>query len=170
MNHPDQQDNNKEKPDFRDDAEALQDSSQKIQLAIQEDNPSAAIQEIESWSIDDVVELLVHMPLRQARILLDWMPRKRASQILLGMHPVNRSTIAKVRESRLLAEIVEEMKPEEAAETAISLPLRTRRQLPSGSQGDTKPIETSQYPADTAGRIMQHKLVVLDQDSTARDA
>ena len=150
--------------------EGLQDASQKIRQAIRDDKPSAAIQEFESWSTDEVGELLVQMPLRQARILLDWMPRKRASEVLLGMHPANRSTIAKVKESGLLAEIVGEMKPEEAAVTAIALPRRTRRKLPTGIQSDSEPTDTSEYPEGTAGRIMDSRLVVLDQDSTAQEA
>ena len=161
---------NAEKPDPQDDAEALQDASQRIQQAIRDDEPSVAIQELENWSTDAVVELIVHMPLRQARILLDWMPRKRVSEVLLRMHPVNRSTIAKAKGSHLLAEAMGEMRPDEAAETAISFSRRTKRKLPQDYRGFGDISDSKAYPEGTAGRIMQQRLVVLGPDSSARDA
>lgn len=171
MNNPDRYTSeNAEEPASLDGVEALQGASQRIQQAIRDDNPSAAIQEFESWSTDALVELIVHMPLRQARILLDWMPRKRASEVLLRMHPVNRSTIAKAKGSHRLAETMREMRPDEAAEAAISFSRRTKRKLPQDYLrfGDT--TDKERYPEGTAGQIMQRRLVVLGVDSTAQDA
>ena len=154
MVHPGRQaSEDTEKLDSLDDAEALQDASQRIQQAIREDNPSAAIREIENCSTDAVVELIVHMPLRQARILLDWMPRKRTSDVLLKMHPVNRSTIAKAKGSHLLAAAMGEMRPDEAAETAISFSRRTKRKLPRDYRGFGDTTDIKSYPEGTAGRI-----------------
>jgi magnesium transporter len=146
--------------------EELEAALGRISRCIKQDEPSAAISEIKDWPTEDLVDLIVHLPLPQARTLLGWMPRKQAAEILANMHPANRATVVRSG-TEDVQEMVEEMPAEEAMETRIALPKKTNRKVVREPNTPSVPTE---YPPGSAGFVMQREVLALPESIRADEA
>jgi magnesium transporter len=143
---------------------------QALRQLIREKNKKAVRKALEPWPPEDIMELLVRLPLKAARKLLDILPDQISSRVLSELPPQYRAAITRGETVERLRELIRRMPPEKAFETFQDLPDDDRDRLGP----DLKSIEGIQasraFHKESAGEIMQRRHVALAPDRSAADA
>jgi len=77
---------------------------------------------IDRWEEPDIAELMIHVSLRKARKLYDWLPPERAADILEALNPDLRAVLMQDSDVARITEIVEELDDDDAVELLNDLP------------------------------------------------
>ncbi|ODR98958.1 hypothetical protein AUC68_07300 [Methyloceanibacter methanicus] len=122
------------------------------------------------WSPEDIMELLVRLPLKAARKLLDILPDQTSSRVLSELRPQFRAAITRDETVGRLRDLILRMPPEMAFETFQDLPDDVQDRLGP----DLKKFDQIQaslgFSKESAGEIMQRRHVALAPDRTAAEA
>ncbi len=128
------------------------------------------LQRLAAWTPEDVMELIVQLPLKKARKLFDWLPAGPSERVLAELRPEFRAVIMADETIERLREILERMPPEAARDTLAALPDAAQDALLTQFSPATDLGRDGQYARDTAGRVMTRQFLALPEDSTAGDA
>ena len=130
----------------------------------------ALVAQLTAWSPEDVMDLLVQLPLKRARKLFDWLPAGPSDKVLAELRPEFRAVITEDATVDRLRRILDRMPPDEALETLEALPDEVQETLlPQLSAADDI-ASRRQHAKDTAGGVMTRRLVALTEDCTAGTA
>ncbi len=129
----------------------------------------AVAKAVGQWTPENVVDLLVHLPMKAARKLLDMLPNATSSRVLSELRPQYRATITAEKTIERLRDLILGMSPEDALETYQSLPDDVQDRLAP----DLKTFDSIQasraFDKESAGEIMQRRLVALPQERTTAE-
>lgn len=122
------------------------------------------------WSPEDIMDLLVSLPLKAARKLLDILPDQTSARVLSELRPQFRAAITRDETVERLRDLMLRMPPEKAFDTFQDLPDDVQDRLGP----DLKTIEPIQaslaFSKESAGEIMQRRHVALAPERTAAEA
>ncbi|MCF7982857.1 MAG: magnesium transporter [Thiohalocapsa sp.] len=126
-------------------------------------------QALRRWPPAHLVALLVYLPLKRARALLDWLDPVQA-KIVAELNPSFRDALLEDVTLRRLAEVLDGMEPEDAADTLANLPAEVAGELLPRLR-NRQEIEVSRaYEDDSAGSIMSRKFVAVPPEWTVAQA
>ncbi len=136
---------------------------QRIESLISDDQDEDVLRIIGAWDESDVTELLIHLSLRKARKLYDWLPPDSAADILEAMTPDLRAVLMESSEAARIAAIVEELDDDDAVELLNDLPDNIEDAVLDELEEDHELRERLKFDEDSAGGVMSNKFVaVLD--------
>jgi magnesium transporter len=119
---------------------------------------------IDDWDELDIAELMVHVPLRKARKLYDWLPPEHAADVLEALNPDLRAMLMQDSDVARITEIVEELDDDDAVELLNDLPDRIEDAVLERLADDEELRERLKFDEDSAGGIMSSKFVVVIDD------
>lgn len=132
---------------------------QNIVLHVKNDDPAAAIGIVQDWDAHEIIEMIVHLPVGQARTFLAWLPRSRAAEIIEGMHPAFKASVLRVDPDSYFSDTLDTVHDGQKTNTGSP-----------DAHGDEKPDEVVDvYPRGTAGYIMQRSPFTVPEDANADD-
>lgn len=137
---------------------------QYIDGLIAEDANRDVLAIISDWEEADVTELMIHLPLRRARKLYDWLSPDRAADILEEMNADLRAVLLQDSDVGRITEIVEELDDDDAVELLNDLPDRIEDAVLEQLDDDEDLRERLKFDEDSAGGIMSNKFVVVIDD------
>ncbi len=130
----------------------------------------ALLGQLAAWSPEDVMELLVHLPLKPARKLFGWLPAGPSERVLAELNPEFRAVIMEETTVERLRQILDRLPPDDAFETLEALPDEVQEQLLPQLRAAEEIANRREHAKDTAGRVMTRRFVALAEDCTAGTA
>ncbi len=125
---------------------------------------------LQGWAPEDIMELLVKLPFKAARRLLDILPDQISSRVLSELRPQYRAAITRDETVERLRDLILRMPPEKAFETFQDLPDDVQDRLGPDLKS-IEPIQASRkFSKESAGEIMQRRHVALAPERTAAEA
>ncbi|WP_172653328.1 magnesium transporter [Methyloceanibacter caenitepidi] len=141
-----------------------------IRQLIRDKNKKAVRKVLAHWPPENIMELLVRLPLKAARKLLEILPDQTSSRVLSELRPQYRAAITRDETVERLRELIRRMPPENALDTFRDLPDDVQDRLGP----DLKSFEGIQasraFEKESAGEIMQRRHVALAPDRSAAEA
>ena len=137
---------------------------QRIESLIAEDQSETVIGLIAGWDDMDISELMIHVPLRKARKLYDWLPPEHAADILEALNPDLRAVLVQDADVARITEIVEELDDDDAVELLNDLPYSIETAVLERLVDDEELRERLKHDEDSAGGIMSNKFLVVIDD------
>ena len=134
---------------------------QHIESLISDDQDGDVLRIIDTWDDADVTELLIHLSLKKARKLYDWLPADDAAEILEAMNPDLRALLMEASEAVRIAAIVEELDDDDAVELLNDLPDDIEDAVLNELKEDDELRERLKFDEDSAGGVMSNKFVVV---------
>ena len=123
----------------------------------------AVTRALKRWPPAHLVALFVHLPLRRARVLLDWLDRYQA-RVVAELNPSFRDALLEDVTVQRLADVLDGLEPEDAASALRELPEAVVQQVLPRLR-DHAAIESSRgYEEESAGSIMSRKFVAVPPD------
>ena len=143
---------------------------QAFRKLIRDKDKSAVRASLHQWAPEDIIQLLVNLPVKAARKLLDILPDKTSTRVLSELRPSYRAAITQDKTIERLRDLILGMSPESAFETFQDLPDDVQDCLAP----DLKKFERIQasraFDRESAGEIMQRHLVALQPERSAAEA
>lgn len=119
---------------------------------------------LRTWHPQDIVELLVQLPLKRARKLFLVLPPGPAAKVIAGLNNDFRSALLEDATIERLAEILDGRDAEDVVHVLTELPDEVQaRLIPHLREADAI-RELKAYQEDSAGSIMTRKLVAVPPD------
>ena len=137
---------------------------QQIESLMADDRKSAVLALIDAWKEPDIGELMIHVSLRKARKLYDWLPTELAADVLEAMHADLRAVLMQDSDIERLTEIVEELEDDDAVELLNDLPDHIEDAVLERMADDVELRERLKFDEDSAGGIMSTKFLVVIDD------
>jgi magnesium transporter len=134
---------------------------QHVEDLIDDDKRLAVLALLKSWDEPDIGDLMIHVSLRKARKLYDWLPTELAADVLEAMHADLRTVLMQDSDIERITEIVEELEDDDAVELLNDLPDRIEDAVLERLSDDEELRERLKYEEDTAGSIMSNKFVLV---------
>ena len=128
------------------------------------------LEKLGGWDTADVVELLIHLPLKRARKLYDLLPVSRAVSILSIIDPRLRAVLMEESAINRVRALIGRMNEDDAARLLSALPPPMAQEVVRDLQGAETLRERLSYGEDTAGEIMSHLLVAVPENWTLGEA
>lgn len=141
-----------------------------IKRLIKTRDRAALTAQLAAWTPEDIMELLVQLPVRHARRLFDWLPAGPSHTVLAELRPEFRAVLMRDATVDRLAQILDGMAVEDAADTFDALPDAVQDRLRPLLANVDQITGAGDYPRHTAGRVMTRRLVALPENSTANAA
>ena len=135
-----------------------------IESLISEGKHQDVLAIIDRWEEPDIAELMIHVSLRKARKLYDWLPPERAADILEALNPDLRAVLMQDSDVARITEIVEELDDDDAVELLNDLPDSIEDAVLERLADDEELRERLKFEEDSAGSIMSNKFVVVIDD------
>ncbi len=125
----------------------------------------AVTKALKRWPPAHLVALFVHLPLKRARVLINWLDHYQA-RVVAELNPAFRDALLEDVTVQRLAEVLDGLEPEEAANALRDLPDEVVQQvLPR--LPDRAAIESLRgYVEESAASIMSRKFVAVPPDWT----
>ncbi len=120
---------------------------------------------LQAWPPTHVVELFVHLPLKRARVLFDWLDPEQA-RVIAELDDTFRDVLLADATVERLVQVIDALEPEEAAAALGQLPKALRKRVLPLLQGHTAITELESFEAESAASIMSPKFVVVPPDWT----
>ena len=137
-----------------------------VQALIKARNRKKLLAQLETWAPEDVVELLVRLPLKQARRLFEWMDIGPSAGVLAELNPEFRAAITEEATMERLRDIIDNLPADAALETLAELPEDLRDRLLPDLAAREAIEDRLRYARDTAGRVMSPRLLALSGDAS----
>lgn len=119
---------------------------------------------VDAWPPAHVMELLIQLPLKRARLLYDWLPIVPAAKVLEEVNPTLRSFLMAEAGIARIAEIAEGMRDDDVVDLLTELPAETRKALLERlTRSDVLRYRLT-FDADSAGTIMSNRFVAVAED------
>ncbi|MDJ0793382.1 MAG: magnesium transporter [Woeseiaceae bacterium] len=141
-----------------------------IEDLVRDDAREEMLQVIDGWQPTDVMELMIHLPIRLARVVYDWLEPELAADVLEEMSPDLRSNLVEKTDIERIAEITEELHEDDAVELLDDLPDPLMEQVLERLPGAEDIRERLEFDDDTAGEAMTTKFVAVLDDWNVRTA
>jgi magnesium transporter len=113
------------------------------------------------WHPRDVVELLVHLPLKRARKLFVYLPAGRAAKVIAELNDDFRAALLADATLERLVAILDSLDPEVATDALEELPDEVEALVLPRLRESESVGELRSYKEDSAGGIMTRKLVAV---------
>lgn len=115
---------------------------------------------LKRWPPAHLVALFVYLPLKRARVLVNWLDQYQA-RVVAELNPSFRDALLEDVTVQRLAEVLDGLEPEEAADSLADLPDEVVRQvLPRLREREV--IESLRgYEEESAGSVMSRKFVAV---------
>ena len=125
----------------------------------------AVTQALKRWPPAHLVGLFVYLPLKRARVLINWLDQYQA-RVVAELNPSFRHALLEDVTLQRLVEVLEGLEPEEAADILYDFPEEVVQQvLPR--LPERAAIESSRgYEEESAGSIMSRKFVAVPPEWT----
>jgi len=128
-------------------------------------NREAVTRALKRWPPAHLVALFVYLPLKRARILVNWLDQYQA-RVVAELNPAFRDALLEDVTVQRLAEVLDGLEPEEAADSLADLPDEVVRQVLPRLR-EHRVIESSRdYEEESAGSIMSRKFVAVPPEWT----
>ncbi|MBK1649247.1 magnesium transporter [Rhabdochromatium marinum] len=118
------------------------------------------------WRPRDVVELMVHLPLKRARKLFLYLPSGAAAKVVAELNDDFRAALLEDATIDRLVEILDSLDPETSADALEELPEEVQERLLPQLNRANEILEIKTYQEESAGSIMTRKLVAVPPDWT----
>ena len=137
---------------------------QRIEALTAENNSGAVLEVIAGWDDMDISDLMIHVPLRKARKLYNWLPPEHAADILEALNPDLRAVLMQDADVARITEIVEELEDDDAVELLNDLPDSIETAVLERLVDDEELRERLKFDENSAGGIMSNKFLVVIDD------
>ena len=132
---------------------------------IKDGDRKAVTAALRRWPPAHLLALFVHLPLKRARVLINWLDPLQ-SKVVAELNPSFRNALLEDVTLHRLAEVLDGLEPEEAADALEDLPEEVVRQVLPRLR-ERAAVETLRtYEEDSAGSIMSRKFVAVPPDWT----
>jgi magnesium transporter len=121
---------------------------------------------VRRWRPRDVIELMVHLPLKRARKLFFYMPAGAAAKVVAELNDDFRAALLEDATLDRLVEILDSLDPETSADALEELPEEVQERLLPQLKRANDILEFKTYGDESAGSIMTRKLVAVPPDWT----
>jgi len=125
----------------------------------------AVTKALRRWPPAHLVGLLVHLPLKRARVLINWLDEYQA-RVVAELNPAFRDALLEDATVQRLAEVLGGLEPEEAAHVLGDLPEAVVQQVLPRLRERAAIESLSAYEEESAGSIMSRKFVAVPPDWT----
>jgi magnesium transporter len=130
---------------------------------IKDGDREAVTEALKGWPPAHLLALFVYLPLKRARVLIDWLDRYQA-RIVAELNPSFRDALLEDVTLQRLVEVLDSFEPEEAADALQDFPDEVVR-LVLPRLREREAIESSRsYGEESAGSIMSRKFVTVPPD------
>ncbi len=136
----------------------------RLEALTDEDQSGDVLTIIAGWDDMDISELMIHVPLRKARKLYNWLPPEHAADILEAMNPDLRAVLMQDADVARITEIVEELDDDDAVELLNDLPDGIETAVLERLVDDEELRERLKFDENSAGGIMSNKFLVVIDD------
>ena len=148
--------------------EANRDTIEAIKGLVKARDRAGLNAQLKSWLPEDVMDLMVHLPLKHARRVFAWLPADPSDKVLAELRPEYRAVIMEEASIERLGEIMDRMSVEDASETLAALPDEVQEKLTPRLRAAVRHLMNKrEFRPDTAGRLMIRRLVALAEECTA---
>lgn len=135
-----------------------------IEELVRDEAPERVLAIIGAWSPGDVMELMIHLPIRLARRLHGWLPSETAAEVLSEVSQDLRANLVQDTDIARIAEIIEGLDEDDAVELLDDLPDPMAERVLAQLTDSRDIRERLEFEEDTAGEVMTNKFVaVLDE-------
>ncbi len=141
-----------------------------IEDLVRDDASEEMLQVIDGWQPTDVMELMIHLPIRLAREVYGWLQPEFAADVLEEMSPDLRSNLVDKSDIDRIAEITEELHEDDVVELLDDLPDPLMEQVLERLPDSEDIRERLEFEEDTAGEAMTTKFVAVLDDWNVRTA
>jgi len=141
-----------------------------IEEFVRDEGRADVLAVVSDWEPGDVQELMLHLPIKLARRLYDWLPTELALAVLTEVSPDLRSNLVDHADIDRIAEITEGLHEDDAVELLDDLPPAVVEQLLARLPDSEELRERLQFDDDTAGEVMTSKFVAVLDDWNVRMA
>ena len=141
-----------------------------LRRLIRDKNKKTIRKILERWSPEDIMELLVKLPFKAARKLIDILPDQISSRVLSELRPQYRAAITRDETVERLRDLILRMPPEKAFDTFQDLPDDVQDRLAPDLKSFERIRESLAFKKESAGEIMQRCHVALAPDRTTAEA
>jgi magnesium transporter len=125
----------------------------------------AVTKALRRWPPAHLVGLLVHLPLKRARVLINWLDEYQA-RVVAELNPAFRDALLEDATVQRLAEVLDGLEPEEAARARGDLPEAVVQQVLPRLRERAAIESLRGYEEESAGSIMSRKFVAVPPDWT----
>jgi magnesium transporter len=125
----------------------------------------AVSEALRRWPPAHLVGLLVHLPLKRARVLINWLDEYQA-RVVAELNPAFRDALLEDATVQRLAEVLDGLEPEEAADALEDLPEAVVQQVLPRLRERAEIESLRGYEEESAGSIMSRKFVAVPPDWT----
>lgn len=119
---------------------------------IRANNRSALTAQLAIWNPEDIMDLMVYLPVRHARRLFDWLPSGPSHKALAELRPEFRAFLMRDATVDRLAQILDGIAVEDAADTFAALPDAVQDRVRPLFANADQIIGARDYPHHTAGQ------------------
>jgi len=134
---------------------------QAIDVLIRQDQKDTVLERLSAWNPIDIVELLIHLPLKRARKLYQWLPPELAAKVLTEINPRLRALLMEEATVEQLRNVIDGMEVYEAVQLLEELPDETVEALVPQLSHAAEISEHLRYPEDSAGALMRRTFVAV---------
>lgn len=126
--------------------------------------------QLAAWPPENIMDLLVHLPIKHARKVFDWLPAGPSHKVLAELRPEFRAMLMQDATVERLAALLDSMAVDDAADTFAALPDEVQDKVLPRLPAADPIVSAAEYRHDTAGRVMTRRMVALPEDSTVGSA
>ncbi len=141
-----------------------------IEDLIREELRDEALGVVGEWEPTEVMELMIHLPIRLARRLHAWLPSELASNVLAEVSQDLRSNLVADADVERIVEITEGLEEDDAVELLDDLPDPVAERVLERLTDSEDIRERLEFEEDTAGEAMTSKFVAVLDDWNVRTA
>jgi magnesium transporter len=121
---------------------------------------------VRRWRPRDVIELMVHLPLKRARKLFFYLPSGAAAKVVAELNDDFRAALLEDATIERLVEIIDSLDPETGADALEELPEEVQERVLPQLRCANEILELKTYQDESAGSLMTRKLVAVPPDWT----
>ncbi|MEM7192288.1 MAG: CBS domain-containing protein, partial [Pseudomonadota bacterium] len=125
---------------------------------------------LEQWPPENIMELLVELPFKPARKLLDYLPEQTSARVLSELRPQYRAAITRDETIERLGDLIARMPAEQAFDTYQDLPDDVQDRLAPALEKVERIQASRAFDKESAGELMQHRLVALHPERSVAEA
>ncbi|MEM8815812.1 MAG: magnesium transporter [Pseudomonadota bacterium] len=135
-----------------------------LERLLKNEERSQTLRLIAGTAPDELMRLLINLPLRRARLLFTWLPADEAAATLILLSPELRASLVLELSVERLARIADLLEQDDAAELLGDLPEDLVGSILPLMQTAEELRERLAFEEDTAGEIMSNKFVAVLDD------
>ncbi len=142
----------------------------RIEDMVRDDARGRVLTLIAGWQPGDVMELMIHLPIKLARRVHGWLPPEIAASVLSEVSQDLRSNLIEDADIVRIAEITEGLEEDDAVELLDDLPEPIAQRVLERLTDSEDIRERLEFEEDTAGEAMTSKFVAVLDDWNVRTA